>query len=171
MVYLTADWDILSAVIDMRKYESIKTRLYFAFSVLLLTTVCIIVYTSMRSNGSDGIQNPAAAREQSKTAENEPVELQQVSSINASENAAQQAQDTDATTDAGEYVKEQAEVTYTLVVTNGYLQAYVVETGTPYMDTTIAFDLLPENVQQQIAEGKYFESEEALLGFLESYSS
>ena len=61
--------------------------------------------------------------------------------------------------------------TFRLAVTDGYLQVYMIETGKLYMETAIAYDLLPARVQTQINEGKYFESEEELLEFLENYSS
>ena len=153
----------------MRKNELIKTRLYFIFAVLLLTVVCIVVYTSMRSGSKPDDRSYELAQEPEAETEDEETNLQQVSSTpypGTSEQSPSSA--------AGEHVTAQDKptgVTYRLAVTDGYLQVYVVQTGKLYMETGIAYALLPERVQTQIDEGKYFESEEALLEFLENYSS
>ena len=152
----------------MRKNELIKTGLYFILAALLLTAVCIVVYTSMRSGWRTDSQPSDQVREQAQVTEDETELLQQVSSTShpgTNETDQISAQGDDITKPASD------ETTYKLVVTDGCLQVYVAETGTLYMETAIAYDLLPERVQMQIDEGKYFESEEALLEFLENYSS
>lgn len=153
----------------MRKNELIKTRLYFIFAVLLLTVVCIVVYTSMRSGAKPDDRSYELAQEPETETEDEATNLQQVSSTPDSGTAEQSPPSV-----AEEHVTAQDKstgVTYRLAVTDGYLQVYVVQTGKLYMETGIAYALLPERVQTQIDEGKYFESEEALLEFLENYSS
>lgn len=154
----------------MRKIELIKTKLYFILSVLLLTAVCIIVYTSMRSSqqpersANDSMPTQIAEAED----ENEDVNLQQVNQTQQPAKVQQSASD-----DREQLgVKTaQEEVFYRVGVKDGYLQVYLAQTDTIYMETTIAYALLPERVRTQIDEGKYFESEEALLEFLENYSS
>ena len=153
----------------MRKNEFIKTRLYFILAILLLTAVCIVVYTSMknRKKSDDPSLNPA--QEQATIAENETEKLQQASSTPHPDPSVPSPSSPKGEALAGQNTP--AETTYYLAVTDGYLEVYAAQTGTLYMETAIAYDLLPERVQKEIDEGKYFESEEALLEFLENYSS
>lgn len=150
----------------------IKTRLYFCFSVLLLTVVCIVVYTAMRSESHANTLPPQLAQEQTETINGDTPDLQQVNQAVQAE----ASQDRQTTVVVPNVVASDSAITdqittFGLTVTDGCLQVYIVETGALYMETTIVYDLLPETVQTQIAEGKYFESEEALLEFLENYSS
>ena len=73
--------------------------------------------------------------------------------------------------DAESVQTEPAKTTYTITVTDGCLQVYIAQTGQLYMETAIEYDLLPDQVQEQIDAGKNFESEQELLEFLENYSS
>ena len=158
-------------VINMDKNKIIKTRLYFCFSVLLLTAVCIVVYTAMRSEDHANMAPPQLVQEQPETANRDATDLQQVNQTVQNESyrdrqteaVAPDVPDSDSVTTGP--------TTYGITVTDGYLQVYIVENGALYMETAIAYDLLPERVQAQIDEGKYFESEEDLLEFLENYSS
>ena len=51
------------------------------------------------------------------------------------------------------------------------LVVYYEDLETVYLSTDIAMDSLPKDVQLEILKKKYFESEEELYNFLESYSS
>lgn len=156
-------------VINMKKNELIKTKLYFVLAALLLTAVCIIVYTSMRNSKIPNEQPYELAQEQGSAVEGDMEDLQQVNSTPYPDVSTQQA-----TGAQGKDVPAQDPPvgrTYFLTVTDGYLEVYDALSGTLYMETAIAYDLLPERVQKQIDEGKYFETEEALLEFLENYSS
>lgn len=153
----------------MRKIEFLKTKLYFILAALLLTAVCIGVYTSSQNGEHMEDVSHDPAQEQVKAAENETEDAQQASSVQHSDSHMQ-----DMTAADGENVaepEEPKETTYVLNVTDGYLEVYIAQTKTHYMETEIAYDLLPERVQKEIDEGKYFESEEDLLEFLENYSS
>lgn len=153
----------------MNKNELLKTKLYFILAVLLLTAVCIVVYTSMRSQQKQSAPVPNLAQEQTETAEDKAEDVQQVSSTPRPDTPAQSLPAAGGDTSAEQ--EEPVEPTYVLAVADGYLEVYIAQTGVHYMETEIAYELLPEQVQQQIDEGKYFESEEALLEFLENYSS
>ena len=99
------------------------------------------------------------------------ADLQQVSSMPDSRDSGQVHTGNDVSDRSGSDRQGPEEVTYCLTVTDGFLQVYIVQTDTLYMETDIVFALLPAKVQTQIKDGKYFESEEALLEFLENYSS
>lgn len=137
-------------------------------AALLLTAVCIIVYTSMK-NGKSGDRPYELAQEQGSTAEGDAEDLQQVNSASYPDTSTHRP-----VASQGKNMAAQdppAGMIYFLTVTDGYLEVYDAQTGTLYMETAIAYSLLPERVQKQIDEGKYFETEEALLEFLENYSS
>ena len=51
------------------------------------------------------------------------------------------------------------------------LVVYYEDLETIYLSTDIDMDSLPKQVQLEILKKKYFESEEELYNFLESYSS
>lgn len=160
----------------MKKIEFIKTRLYFIAGILALTALCIVLYTFMKSDESAEDLRPELALGQDTATENTAPDLQQVSSIPRQERSGGSRQGTDDADDgadasAVQEAKEPARTTYILVVTDGCLQVYLAETGVLYMETAIEYDLLPENVKEQIDAGKTFESEGALLEFLENYSS
>ncbi len=156
-------------VINMRKKELIKTRLYFALSVLLLTAVCIVVYTSMRSGGVANRQFSDQAQEQTKDPAKDTSNLQPVNSATRPRTTPQDQ--TDTKVDSEQEHTAQTEKTYRIGVCDGCLQVYIAQTGQLYMETAIAYDLLPKEVQEQIDAGKNFESEQELLEFLENYSS
>lgn len=159
---------ILSVVINMRKKQLIKTRLYFILLVLLLTAVCIVVYTSIRSDRNTDHQHADLAQEQQE----EPVNDTNLQSVNSSPHPQTSAQNQPVSKRDAESVQtEPAKTTYTITVTDGCLQVYIAQTGQLYMETAIEYDLLPDQVQEQIDAGKNFESEQELLEFLENYSS
>lgn len=54
---------------------------------------------------------------------------------------------------------------------DGYLFIYDVKSNTLYMETGIESSTLPEDIQAKLITGIYFENEEQLFSFLESYSS
>ena len=155
-------------VINMRKKQLIKTRLYFILSVLLLTAVCIVVYTSIRSDRNTDHQHADLAQEQQE----EPVNDTNLQSVNSSPHPQTSVQNQPVSKRDAESVQtEPAKTTYTITVTDGCLQVYIAQTGQLYMETAIEYDLLPDQVQEQIDAGKNFESEQELLEFLENYSS
>lgn len=137
-------------------------------SVLLLTAVCIIVYTSMRSARQPDRLTDNSMPAQIAEAEDEDVNLQPVNQTQYQVKVQPQPADTD---EQPEALTTPEETSYRVGVKDGYLQVYLAQTDTIYMETLISYALLPERVRTQIDEGKYFESEEALLEFLENYSS
>lgn len=157
-------------VINMKIRKEIKTRLYFISSVFLLTAVCVMVYTSMRNGNDSKPEIYESQQGQADTAREQTDEVQQVSSTSRQEDVEQDLATAKKKTDKISPEQPQ-EITYRLAVQEGYLQVYVVQTGSLYMETEIAYDLLPLRVQDQIREGKYFQSQEELLEFLENYSS
>lgn len=60
---------------------------------------------------------------------------------------------------------------YYLMEVNGYVVVYLSDKKTAYEYTDILFDELPAVLRDEIRNGKYVESAEALYGFLENYSS
>lgn len=60
---------------------------------------------------------------------------------------------------------------YCLVERNGYIVVCLADGVTFYADTDIRIDRLPRALAREIADGKYIETEKALYGFLENYSS
>lgn len=58
-----------------------------------------------------------------------------------------------------------------LMEVNGYVVVYLSDRKTPYEYTDILYDELPETIRNEVRNGKYIESIEALYGFLENYSS
>ena len=54
---------------------------------------------------------------------------------------------------------------------NGRLVVYETKTQTVYAQTGIETDILPMEIQSKLETGLFFESEEDLYNFLESYSS
>ena len=161
---------ILSVVMNMRKNELRNARLYFVSAVLLLTAVCIVVYTSMRDRQRAEEHFQGFVQEQSREPQDDSANVQPVNSLPQRKDTGQQQQDTKEDSKTAS-LSAPVVTTYTLAVTDGCLQVYVASTGQLYMETSIAYDLLPEDVQKQIDAGKNFESEEALLEFLENYSS
>lgn len=60
---------------------------------------------------------------------------------------------------------------YYLLELNGYVAVYQNDKTTVYEYTNIRVDELPEELQEEIKNGKKIESTEKLYGFLENYSS
>lgn len=60
---------------------------------------------------------------------------------------------------------------YYLSELQGYVAVYLSDRTTIYEFTEIPVSDLPEEVQQELASGKYVETAEELYGFLENYSS
>lgn len=60
---------------------------------------------------------------------------------------------------------------YLLRELNGFVAVYLADGKTIYELTEIPLSDLPEELQQQIREGKILSTEDELYGFLENYSS
>lgn len=60
---------------------------------------------------------------------------------------------------------------YVLLEEEGYVAVYCADRKTLYASTDIQIQSLPDELQQEIQEGKPISSEEQLYGFLENYSS
>lgn len=60
---------------------------------------------------------------------------------------------------------------YLLRELNGFVAVYLADGKTIYELTEIPLSDLPEELQQQILEGKILSTEDELYGFLENYSS
>ena len=58
-----------------------------------------------------------------------------------------------------------------MLAENNLLKVYYEDMITLFISTEITLESLPEDVQVEIMQGKYFETEEELYNFLESYSS
>lgn len=70
-----------------------------------------------------------------------------------------------------DYSSMKAGYKYCVIAEHGMLTVYYVDKKTVYEYTTIPAAALPESVQEEVADGKYFENAEQLFAFLESYSS
>ena len=80
-----------------------------------------------------------------------------------------------------EFLRQEAEVKESLKVVepegfvlleeDGSVAVYEADRKTRYSTTGILLDELPEELRQEIQQGKVIESEEQLYNFLESYSS
>lgn len=172
--YFAIDKVILSLVINMRRNKVIKSRIYFILAVLLLTAACIVVYTSMRAirvKEPGDTRSFDSTKKETSVSQDDAGNLQQVSSVPGPQNTGQVHTGNGVSDSLESDIQPPEEITYCLTVTDGFLQVYIVQTDTLYMETDIIFDLLPAKVQAQIKDGKYFDSEEALLQFLENYSS
>ena len=156
-------------VMNMRKTEYKKNELYRIVIILTLTVGCIVLYTAMQNKKMSERQSHDPAQEQIREIGTDQSDLQPVNDILMQEKTKQDLTDTESIPASEADLTEGQ--TFRLAVTDGYLQVYMIETGKLYMETAIAYDLLPARVQTQINEGKYFESEEELLEFLENYSS
>ena len=83
--------------------------------------------------------------------------------------ARQEQMETEAKTTESLSVVEPYE--YVLLEEDGYVAVYLSDKKTLYASTDIRMEKLPEELQQEITEGKFIESEAALYNFLENYSS
>lgn len=71
-------------------------------------------------------------------------------------------------TTKGEATKNEG---YYLCELHGYVVVYLYDKKTIFEVTDIPLTDLPEELQEEIRGAKYMETEEALYGFLENYSS
>lgn len=69
------------------------------------------------------------------------------------------------------YIYEPKENHFYMLAENNLLKVYYEDMITLFISTEITLESLPEDVQVEIMQGKYFETEEELYNFLESYSS
>lgn len=69
------------------------------------------------------------------------------------------------------YKRSATQLHYYIVSKDNMLVVYYEDLETIFLTTEISMDRLPENVQLEILQKKYFETEEELYNFLESYSS
>ena len=60
---------------------------------------------------------------------------------------------------------------YVLLAEDGFVAVYQADRETLYATTGILLENLPDNLQQEIQDGKIISSEEQLYNFLENYSS
>jgi hypothetical protein len=112
--------------------------------LLVLTGGCLLVYTcwKMREVPESG---------------NAPGDYSRMNTASMQEEGEQTA-------------SEDASECFRLYVEKGELLVYDESRGESF-STGLYFELLPETIQLEITEGKFFDSEEALLEFLENYSS
>lgn len=82
--------------------------------------------------------------------------------------AAERAQAEEIVTADGHALKEDC---YYLKNVNGYVAVFLSDKETVYEYTDIVCGELPRGIQEELVNGKYIESQEALYGFLENYSS
>lgn len=73
----------------------------------------------------------------------------------------------------GEAVKEEKETDdgFYLMELHGFVAVYLSDKKTIYEFTEIPLTDLPEEVQQEVSEGKYINTQKELYAFLENYSS
>lgn len=69
------------------------------------------------------------------------------------------------------YSADSLNLHFYILAKDNKLVVYYEDLETVYLSTDIAMDSLPKDVQLEILKKKYFESEEELYNFLESYSS
>jgi hypothetical protein len=60
---------------------------------------------------------------------------------------------------------------YYICESHGYLIVYLADKETVFEITTILLDSLPSEVQMEVKDGKYVETEGALYSFLQNYST
>lgn len=69
------------------------------------------------------------------------------------------------------YDSSDEEIGFYLLAVDHYIWVYRKDRSTLYFKTDLRLDELPLELQEEVISGKYMESEEAIYGFLESYSS
>lgn len=69
------------------------------------------------------------------------------------------------------YKSSTAQLHFYIVSKDNKLVVYYEDMETVFLTTDISMDRLPENVRLEVLQKKYFETEEELYNFLESYSS
>ena len=77
-------------------------------------------------------------------------------------------QKTESITTKGSATKNEG---YYICELHGYIVVYLNDKTTIYEVTSIPLSNLPEDMQEEVKEGKLIETEQALYGFLENYSS
>lgn len=75
------------------------------------------------------------------------------------------------TNDAVEISQEFTNYEYFIIEEHGRLTVYETNTDIIFLETAIETELLPEQIQKNLRNGIYFETEKDLFDFLESYSS
>lgn len=155
---------------NMEKLEQIKVKLYVFLAVLVASGACICIYRAAVMREPQGQQTPAQAAGQPQADKTQDAKrLQETGAVRVPETASGERTEE---VPAGYTIQpEAAQTTYTLAVADGCLRVYIRESGQLYMETTIVYNLLPEEVRTQIDAGKHFDNEATLLEFLESYSS
>ncbi|MGC4019858.1 MAG: hypothetical protein QM793_11950 [Muricomes sp.] len=88
--------------------------------------------------------------------------------LDRQEAKAEPEQTTEIVTTKGSATKNEG---YYICELHGYIVVYLYDKTTIYEVTNISVESLPEDVQKEVKEGKYVESESKLYGFLENYSS
>lgn len=161
--------DILSVVMNMRQDEAIKTNLYVLLAVLVVAAAALTAALAVDKSRGPGSGSGQAQPSEIVHAADSPGDVSDAPLQPEESGADIPTQTVDATAKPGQASAETT--TYALRTRDGCLQVYILETGEFYMETSIVYRLLPESVQTDIDRGKYFESEEELLEFLESYSS
>lgn len=69
------------------------------------------------------------------------------------------------------YYSDLSKEHFYLIAENGLITVYYSDMSSVYLYTDISLDTLSEELQQEILDKKYVESEEELYNFLESYTS
>lgn len=157
--------DILSVVMNMRNLKyltQMKTMLYMVLAVLFLTVLLLVCLPRREAQMPFAAEENGRAQVSEETTDQPPAQSvsaagEQIRTQTGQERASQTAVPVGAL--------------YRLAETDGKLAVYRLPENSLYMETDIAFALLPERLQTQIRAGKYFDSETSLYEFLESYSS
>jgi hypothetical protein len=134
------------------------------FAVFLLTAAGFFVYTAWRAAEVPQEHDEPDTRYVSEAAEQMPAEDEpaaEAAETSASPVSAHPSDTRQESTQAAGYV---------LYCENGALLVYDTA-GDVSFPAGLDYELLPNALQQEIDAGKYFETEEALLEFLENYSS
>lgn len=90
--------------------------------------------------------------------------------ISTSETETEQRNTESATEEVTEILKESI-YKYMIVEEEGRLTVYETKNRSVFIETAIKVKFLPYELQDDLLDGIYFESEEDMLDFLESYSS
>jgi hypothetical protein len=129
-----------------------------AFAFLILTIGGIVVYTSWKMGQEpeeDGSPSAYSMTETTPEQDAEPAAEKPARPVSA-------------------YPKGQADEEnascYRLYVENGTLLVYDPKQDRSF-PAGLDYELLPESLQQEMEQGKYFDTQEELLEFLENYSS
>lgn len=69
------------------------------------------------------------------------------------------------------YKENNVKLRFYMIAKDNKLVVYYEDMETIFLSTDISIESLPENVKREVLQKKYFESEEELYNFLESYSS